>query len=115
MHLSSCKFCGKPTSVKRTRYCAPACARAANSADARERWTSYSTERRAATNKVAVSILNGRLVRQPCEVFGFKRHVVAHHDDYAKPLEVRWLCRSHHTLHHAKFGPGKNAFAAEDR
>lgn len=28
----------------------------------------------------------------------------AHHDDYTKPLEVRWLCRSHHTRYHAEHG-----------
>lgn len=26
--------------------------------------------------------------------------VQAHHDDYTKPLEVRWLCRSCHIRHH---------------
>lgn len=25
-----------------------------------------------------------------------------HHDEYSKPLEVRWLCRLHHREHHAK-------------
>jgi hypothetical protein len=36
-----------------------------------------------------------------CEVFGCKvRRVVAHHDDYSKPLAVRWLCRGHHAEHH---------------
>jgi len=37
----------------------------------------------------------------------------AHHDDYAAPLAVRWLCRTHHFQHHAKFGGGKNAVAIE--
>ena len=47
--------------------------------------------RMAVTNAIAA----GRLHRQPCEVCGAVL-VEAHHDDYAKPLEVRWLCRSHH-------------------
>lgn len=30
--------------------------------------------------------------------------VVGHHDDYTKPDEIRWLCRSHHALWHIKHG-----------
>lgn len=56
-----------------------------------------------AHNIVEQAILNGLLVRRPCEVCGVL-HVDAHHDDYSKPLEVRWLCRKHHLLHHRRGG-----------
>jgi len=35
------------------------------------------------------------LTRQPCEVCG-DPNTYMHHDDYSKPLEVRWLCPKHH-------------------
>jgi len=42
----------------------------------------------------------GKVIPQPCEVCG-EAKTQAHHDDYAKPLEVRWLCVTHHTaVHH---------------
>jgi hypothetical protein len=45
---------------------------------------------------------NGSLVPQPCEVCG-NQNSEAHHADYDKPLEVRWLCQEHHQrLHHGK-------------
>lgn len=44
-------------------------------------------------------IMQGELIKKPCEVCG-KIKVDAHHDDYYKPLEVRWLCRRHHQEHH---------------
>jgi hypothetical protein len=47
------------------------------------------------------AIASGALVRQPCEVCGNPK-VDAHHDDYSRPLDVRWLCRAHHNEHHAK-------------
>ena len=51
--------------------------------------------------KVRREIVAGRMQRQPCEVCSAgKAH--AHHDDYSKPLEVRWLCPKHHREHHAK-------------
>lgn len=45
------------------------------------------------------AIYRGEIKRQPCEKCGAAK-VDAHHDDYSKPLEVRWLCRKHHIEHH---------------
>lgn len=48
----------------------------------------------------------GKLEKQPCEVCGDTR-VHAHHDDYTKPLEVRWLCAAHHRQWHVEHGEAK--------
>lgn len=48
---------------------------------------------------VANAVKSGALVRRPCEVCGLAK-AEAHHDDYTKPLVVRWLCRTHHVEHH---------------
>jgi len=45
------------------------------------------------------AVARGRITKQPCEVCGAAR-VDAHHPDYSKPLEVRWLCRKHHMALH---------------
>jgi len=45
------------------------------------------------------AIAAGKLHRQPCEICG-ATPAEAHHDDYSKPLEVRWLCQKHHTQYH---------------
>ena len=52
----------------------------------------------------------GKLTRKPCEVCGATDRIHAHHDDYALPLVVRWLCAAHHKQWHAKHGEGKNPF-----
>jgi hypothetical protein len=44
---------------------------------------------------------SGRIIRQPCEMCEAEK-AEAHHDDYSKPLSVRWLCRSHHQLLHIR-------------
>ena len=40
-------------------------------------------------------VREGRVVRMPCEVCGNAK-TQAHHADYGKPLDVRWLCQKHH-------------------
>ena len=54
-----------------------------------------------ARNAVKVAIRSGKLIKKPCEVCG-ETKVHGHHDDYSKPLEVRWLCPKHHGLEHRK-------------
>lgn len=46
-------------------------------------------------------IRSGFLIRGVCEVCG-SINTHGHHDDYTKPLSVRWLCPPHHQQVHAK-------------
>ena len=57
-------------------------------------------ERHIARSRARHAIKAGKLVRQPCEICS-SVPVEAHHDDYSQPLNVRWLCPSHHRAHHA--------------
>lgn len=45
--------------------------------------------------KLQYAVRKGVITKMPCEICG-KKKVEAHHEDYSKPLEVRWLCRIHH-------------------
>lgn len=60
-----------------------------------------------AKNAVWSQLLTGRMKRQPCEICGDEK-ADAHHDDYAQPLSVRWLCRTHHAQWHAEHGEAPN-------
>jgi hypothetical protein len=51
--------------------------------------------------KVKARMATRTLKRMPCEVCGAQK-VEAHHDDYSKPLDVRWLCKKHHAEHHTR-------------
>lgn len=55
--------------------------------------------RKKAHHITSAAIRDGKLKKKPCEVCGHPL-VQAHHDDYSKPLEVRWLCVQHHNEHH---------------
>jgi len=54
------------------------------------------------------AIKSGTLISQPCEVCNRDGEglngPLAHHDDYNKPLDIRWLCPEHHSkLHNLQY------------
>jgi hypothetical protein len=61
-----------------------------------------------AHGKVAYEVKIGNMTRKPCEVCGEKK-TNAHHDDYNKQLDVRWLCSKHHHEWHKENGEGLNS------
>ena len=58
-------------------------------------------EKVRARDALTNAIYEGRITRLPCEVCGH-RDSHGHHDDYRKPFEVRWLCRTHHNEVHRR-------------
>ncbi len=77
------------------------------------------TASKRAQNLAWKAIKKGVLIPQPCENCGVvgtfadgRNKVQAHHEDYNKPLEVRWLCQEcHHEWH--KENKAKNGGEAE--
>jgi hypothetical protein len=62
------------------------------------KWAARNPHKRRAHFAVNNAIRDGKLKRQPCEKCG--GNAQAHHDDYSKPLDVRWLCTRHHADRH---------------
>ena len=60
----------------------------------------YQEVKRSVRKITHYHIKTGKLIRQPCEVCNSNEKAEAHHDDYTKPLDIRWLCRAHHLEHH---------------
>jgi hypothetical protein len=48
------------------------------------------------------AIRGGKLIKRPCEVCG-NANSEAHHEDYSKPLEVKWVCRKCHCKLHDNY------------
>lgn len=67
----------------------------------RAAWLLRNPEKHAAHVAVRTALRSGRLLRKPCEICGDKI-AEAHHDDYSKPLCVRWLCDRHHKACHVE-------------
>jgi len=66
----------------------------------KKRWINNNPEKRKAINAANNAVRDGILIRQPCEGCGATERIHKHHDDYSKPLEVRWLCaKCHHAEH----------------
>ena len=64
------------------------------------RWRINNKHKIEAHRIVWKMLQSGRLFRLPCCMCGEEKNTVAHHDDYEKPLEVKWLCHLCHIKIH---------------
>lgn len=73
-------------------------------AAAKVRWAERNPKKRAAHKAVQAALRNGLLQRGVCEMAGpnCSSSIHAHHEDYDQPLEVRWLCSTHHAALHVE-------------
>ena len=66
----------------------------------------YKSQRKSPEKVIARSILNshvhsGKILKpERCEVCGNKGKLEAHHEDYSRPLDVKWVCKSCHMYFH---------------
>lgn len=111
-HLGKCKECAKkdahrwrresehPREYDRKRYHQNP-ARRAHTAKVAAAWAAKYPERRKAQNAIHNAIRDGRLIKaDECKTCGSTGRLHGHHDDYSKPLDVRWLCVPCHARHH---------------
>lgn len=68
-----------------------------------QRWPERDAQKRRATAMVNIRVRRGTMIR-PAQCVECQRSdlpIEAHHDDYSRPLVVRWLCTSCHDNQHA--------------
>ena len=59
--------------------------------------------RRGVREQLGVALRHGEVLKPTqCSVCHETTRVVGHHDDYNRPLDVRWLCFPCHSVHHSR-------------
>ncbi|MFA4834882.1 MAG: hypothetical protein WC749_02255 [Dehalococcoidia bacterium] len=54
-----------------------------------------------AHDRVAVAVKRGELIKpDTCSMCGEKKIIMAHHNDYSKPLDIIWVCQACHMKIH---------------
>jgi hypothetical protein len=107
-HLNKCKVCTKED-VAKHRASNLEKIRAYDRARGNRQPVTYlaeyakaNPEKRAAHVAVGNAVRDGKLIKpDQCSECDSTFHIEGHHDDYSKPLEVRWLCSACHKQHHA--------------
>ncbi len=73
----------------------------AKAQESKRRWAAANREKRYAQGRLDKALKAGRIVRPLfCEGCAKGGALHGHHDDYSRPLDVRWLCpRCHKATH----------------
>ena len=64
--------------------------------EAYRRWAKKNKEKRRAYQKILRIAKKANPIPQECCVEGCSNLGERHHEDYSKPEEIIWICRSHH-------------------
>lgn len=113
-HVNKCKDCNKKdvrkNREKNVEYYREYDKERGNrqSAEYLQSWRKKFPKKYKAQSMVYNAIKSKKLFKEPCEMCNSKKSVHAHHDDYSKPLNIRWLCAIHHREWHDKNGEGIN-------
>lgn len=77
----------------------------------KERWSRRNPIKRMASIIVGNAVRDGKIIKpDSCSECGsYPKRLHGHHDDYAFPLVVRWLCPGCHNKWHKENGEGLNA------
>jgi len=73
-----------------------------------QKWADAHPQERWAHSALRSALRRGLVEAEPCEVCGAEK-ADAHHDDYSRPMKVRWLCRLHHKEEHRRMKEIANA------
>ena len=93
-----CRTCARET-LRRWRLTHPGQPYTEAKAAGIARWRQANPQAVAAKRLAYDAKRRGDLMPEPCKACGAEP-AEAHHEDYNKPLEVRWLCRLHHRERH---------------
>lgn len=86
--------------------------RAEQERERRRKWAREHKDQVNAMMRINSYIKKGLVARKPCEICGAENSH-AHHDDYTRPLSVRWLCPVHHKEWHMSHEPKRGAVDKE--
>ena len=74
-----------------------------------KKWIQHNQVKHAAHTILRNALRSGNVITPKiCSECGSKGRIHGHHDDYAFPLVVRWLCQQCHSKWHKENGQGAN-------